>query len=92
MCLPRHLLDTWCDQILRDIFSHSDHLTTSLREVITNMKQRPTFQEQWPEQYLLGLWQGKARILELEERRKSNYNMSNILRRMPMIGDWWDGI
>ncbi len=92
MCLPRNLLDTWCDQILRDIFSHTDHLTTSLREVITNMKQRPTFQEQWPEQYLLGLWQGKARILELEERRKSNYNMSNILRRMPMIGDWWDGI
>ena len=90
MCLPRRLLNDAIDAILDNCAA--DSRTDSLVSVLKNMKELPNFQEQWPEEYLVGLQQGKARILELEERRKSNYNMSNILRRMPMIGDWWDGI
>jgi hypothetical protein len=89
MCLPKDLLDKLINDCLND-----DEISKQrdLVSVLQNMLQRPTFQEQWPEQYLLGIQQGKARILELELRRKDSYTMSDILKYRPEIREWWDGI
>ena len=90
MCLPRRLLNDAIDAILDNCAA--DSRTDSLVSVLKNMKELPNFQEQWPEEYLVGLQQGKARILELESRRKHSYTMSDILKYRPEIGEWWDGI
>jgi hypothetical protein len=85
LALPRELLDTWVDQ-----------LTTStkgaLRDVLLQLKNRPTFQEQWPDQWQAGLRKGKARILELERIRNDQFTMSDILKEHKEVYDWWNDI
>lgn len=90
MCLPRALLNDTIDSILATAVR--DSRTNSLTSVLKNMKELPNFQEQWPEEYLVGLQQGKARILELESRRKDSYTIADILKNRPAVKEWWDGI
>lgn len=89
MCLPRSLLDKLIDDHMKDddIVSQKE-----LVAVLENMRVRPTFQEQWPDDYVYGLWKGKARTLEVESRRKDNYTMADILKLRPEVKEWWDGI
>jgi len=89
MCLPRALLDQLIDDHMKD-----DDVVAQreLTDVLQNMLRRPTFQEQWPDDFVYGLWKGKARILELESRRKGSYTMADILKHRPEIKEWWDGI
>lgn len=89
MCLPRKLLDDTVDDLLVKL--HPEPKARSLFDTLRNMKTLPNFQEQWPEEYLLGLWRGKSRILELEERRGDRYTMDRILGDSAM-GEWWRGI
>lgn len=89
MCLPRKLLDHTIDTLLSKL--DPDPRASSLFDTLKNMKSLPNFQEQWPEEYLLGLWRGKSRILELEERRNDLYTMDKILGDS-LIGEWWRGI
>ena len=89
MSLPRAVLD----EFIRCCFADNAILAQKeLCAVLQNMKDRPTFQEQWPDEYAYGLWRGKARILELESRRKDSYTMENILSLRPDFKEWWDGI
>lgn len=90
LCLPRHLLEPLIDQYLSLLNFNS--LQNSLANTLENLKNRPTFQEQWPDEYIMGLWKGKARIEELESRRQLPYNMQSILDINPKIGDWWRAI
>jgi len=87
LALPRHLLDEWIDEIL-------DQLTGSsaLTDILVQLKTRPTFAEQWPNEYQAGLIKGKRRILELERIRKDVYTMRDILAKRPQVLEWWDSI
>ena len=88
LALPRHLLDEWVDEIL-------DQLKVSggaLRDILVQLKTRPTFAEQWPNEYQAGLIKGKRRILELELIRKDAYTMRDILAKRPQVLEWWDSI
>ena len=86
LALPRHLLDEWIDE----------KLTTGtggpIGEILSQLKLRPTFEEQWPDEYKDGLINGKKRILELEKIRKDVYTMRDILSTRPAILEWWDSI
>jgi hypothetical protein len=90
MSLPRDILD----RFINDCFMDDEIVAQKeLTAVLQNMLRRPTFQEQWPDEYVYGLWQGKARILELESRRKDSYTtMESILRHRADFKEWWDGI
>ena len=83
--LPRELLNPWVDQ-----------LTTStrgaLRDVLLQLKNRPTFQEQWPEEWQAGLSKGKARLLKLEKIRNDSFTMDDILKEHKEVYDWWKDI
>jgi hypothetical protein len=86
LALPRHLLDEWIDE----------KLTTGtggpIGEILSQLKLRPTFEEQWPDEYKAGLIKGKKRILELEKIRKDVYTMRDILSTRPAVLEWWDSI
>lgn len=86
LALPRHLLDKWIDDILHIVDNNA------LRDILVQLKTRPTFAEQWPNEYKEGLIKGKHRILELERIRKDMYTMNDILKERPDVYEWWQSI
>jgi hypothetical protein len=86
LALPRHLLDPWLDELI------NISTITSMREVLQQLKSRPTFDEQWPDSYRAELVKGKARVLKLESIRTSPTSMEAILNARPQVARWWNGI
>jgi hypothetical protein len=86
LALPRELLHPWVDEHI------SGKTTGALRDVLAQLKTRPTFAEQWPDTYKSGLIKGKQRIQRLEEIRKDQYTMEDILAERPEVLKWWKSI
>ena len=63
-----------------------------MRDVLLQLKNRPTFEEEWPDSYAKGLAKGKARVLKLEEIRSQLITMREILSERPEVLKWWDSI
>lgn len=82
LALPRNLLDKWLDELIPTVDG-------ALKDVLVQLKNRPTFAEQWPDQYKAGLQKGKARILKLEQIRTQDLTMTDILSSRQDILDWW---
>ena len=64
----------------------------TMRDVLLQLQSRPTFEEQWPDQYQAGLAKGKARVLKLESIRTAPTDMATILSARPDVKQWWDQI
>ncbi len=86
LALPRELLHNRLDQLI------ADSTTSVMRDLLTQLKQRPTFAEQWPDTYQAALSKGKARVLQLEHIRQDTYTMSDILSADKEIHGWWKSI
>lgn len=86
LALPRHLLNPWLDELIDRCSA------ASMRDVLVQLKTRPTFEEQWPDTYKQSLAGGKARVLKLESIRPSETNMQHILNGRPEIAKWWNEI
>jgi hypothetical protein len=86
LALPRELLDTEVDRLVAVIPDGA------LKDVLVQLKTRPTFEEQWPDTYHKGLAKGKARVLQLESIRGDNYTMEHILQQNPEIYEWWKNV
>jgi len=86
LALPRPLLDRTVDDLV-------DRLPAgALKDVLLQLKQRPTFEEQWPDTWQTGLAKGKARVLKLEQIRGDTLTMADILRPEQDIYDWYQAI
>ena len=85
LALPRHLLDPWIDEL-------AGRSAGAMRDVLLQLKNRPTFAEQWPDTYRAGLAKGRARVLQLESIRTQKITMAEILSARPEIKEWWDQI
>jgi len=60
-----------------------------MRDVLLQLKNRPTFEEQWPDTYRTALVKGKARVLKLESIRTQSITMAEILSHRPAVLEWW---
>ena len=85
LALPRHLLEPWIDEL-------AANATGAMQDVLVQLKNRPTFEEQWPDSYQQGLARGKARVLKLESIRQQKITMNQILESRPDVARWWHGI
>jgi hypothetical protein len=85
LALPRELLEPWLDELIPD--THG-----AMQDILVQLKTRPTFQEQWPDQWQAGLAKGKARVLKLEQIRNDRYTMDDILSERPDVHQWWRSI
>jgi hypothetical protein len=85
LALPRHLLDPWLDELIADT-------SGAIRDVVAQLKNRPTFEEQWPDTYQQSLAQGRARVLQLEQIRTQSITMTDILSARPDVLTWWMNI
>ncbi len=86
LALPQELLHNRLDQLI------ADSTTSVMRELLTQLKNRPTFEQQWPDTYQQALSNGKARVLQLEQIRQDTYTMSDILSQDKEIHGWWKSI
>ena len=86
LALPRDLLHSRVDDLCEDLHAGA------LRNVLQQLKNRPTFQEQWPDSWQAGLAKGKARVLKLEQIRGDIFGISHILQQDKGIYDWWNQI
>jgi len=82
LALPRELLDPWVDEL-------AGRSAGAMRDVLLQLKSRPTFEEQWPDQYQEGLRRGKARVLQLEQIRTQSITLTDILSQRPEVAEWW---
>ena len=85
LALPRHLLDPWVDEL-------AGRSAGAMRDVLLQLKNRPTFEEQWPDTYHAGLAKGRARVLQLEQIRTQSVTMTDILSQRPEVLGWWNEI
>jgi hypothetical protein len=85
LALPRNILDAWIDELV-------PQCSGALADVLLQLKQRPTFEEQWPDAYANGLLSGKTRVLKLESIRANNITMKDIRAARPDVSRWWNGI
>jgi hypothetical protein len=85
LALPRDLLNRRIDEL--------ETLTTgALHDVLQQLKDRPTFEEQWPDSFQKGLAKGKRRVLQLEQIRGDSYTLADILKQDPEIYEWYNSI
>ena len=85
LALPRHLLDPWVDEL-------AGRSVGAMRDVLLQLKNRPCFEEQWPDTYHAGLAKGRARVLQLEKIRTQSVTMTDILAQRPEVLGWWNEI
>jgi hypothetical protein len=85
LALPRELLHPWIDELL-------PATSGAMKDILHQLKTRPTFSEQWPNEYRAGLVKGKNRVLKLESIRPSDVNMQKILSQRPEVEKWWNDI
>jgi hypothetical protein len=64
----------------------------ALRDILVQLKTRPTFEEQWPNEYKKGLARGRDRVLQLENIRTQKITMTEILADRPAVLEWWNNI
>ena len=85
LALPRSLLDPWIDELVPQVDG-------ALRDILVQLKTRPTFEEQWPDSYRQGLANGRDRVLQLERIRTQKITMEQILADRPAVLEWWNKI
>ena len=85
LALPRTLLEPWIDELVPQVDG-------ALRDMLTQLKTRQTFEEQWPDTYRQGLASGRDRVLQLESIRTQKITMAEILADRPAVLEWWNKI
>ena len=86
LALSKHLLHEWVDEILSIVENGP------LTDILVQLKTRPTFAEQWPNEYQKALAKGKRRVLQLEQIRNDSFTMTDVLSDRPQILEWWNSI
>ena len=66
--------------------------TGAMQDVLTQLQNRPTFAEQYPETWQEALAKGKRRVLQLEKIRGDTYTLADILKQDPEIYEWYQAI
>ena len=85
LSLPRPLLEKMVNRLL-------PNTTGAMKDMLIQLLNRPTFQEQWPDQYQASLAQGKARVLKLESIRNDSFTLADILSADSEIIKWYNEI
>lgn len=85
LALTREILDNWVDRTA-PLLSPG-----ALRDVVLQLQQRPTFEEQWPDEYRAALRRGKKRLERIDILRGSG-GLGAILKQDKILHDWYQQI
>jgi len=87
---PRHILDRHLDNLLSYMEPKTTHKQSTLIKTLKEMKNRPTFAEQWPDIYEDQFRNGRHYQQQLDKIRKDLVNMSTIYSSDPELLAWWE--
>lgn len=93
LILPRDILEP----IVNDFIKYArkqgyTHHQQPLMDVLINLLKRPTFEEQWPDEYRRGAQVGKERTQQLEFLRTAPCTLGQILADYPAAARWYNGL
>jgi hypothetical protein len=86
LALPREILNRKVDELTAEL------PRGAMRDILLQLKNRPTFEEQWPNEWQAELAKGKARVLQLEKIRGDTFTLADILAQDLDILKWWNSI
>jgi hypothetical protein len=86
LAMPVEVLHPWLDLLIEESESKV------MRDVLLNLKTRPTFDQKWTGSFQESLAKGKARVLKLESIRSARTGMAEILAAYPPALEWWNQI
>lgn len=94
IALPRELLNDIVDELLDFIEPLADSKQQSLVDVLKQLKNRPVFEETWPDQYKQGWLEGKRKQERIASIRKDHNKLTleQIFSQDKRLLDWWDSI
>ena len=93
LALPRHLLNKKIDEFLAYASDVGyDQSQQPLIDLVQQLKHRPTFEEEWPDDYIQGAVKGKKRVRAIESIRPASCNLEDILKDDKEIYDWYNNI
>ena len=92
LALPKEILHPWIDETVVGLDSAGYPQNSPLRDILIQLKTRPTFQEQWPNEWKQGLAKGKQRVLQLESIRQDKFTLADILKERPKVYEWYQSI
>ena len=87
LAVPRNILNKMVDKRIAEM-----PLGPALTDVLTQLKNRPNIEEQWPDEHKRGLRKGKRRMLTLESIRPNSICFRDIISSCPDTLAWWDSI
>lgn len=95
---PKDILNKILDDNISYIKSKSNNqrLLSSLLNTLVNMKERPSFSEEWSDEYQQGLKNGKHYQTKIKNIRKDGENgtltLEDIYSTEPKLLEWWNNI
>jgi ArsR family metal-binding transcriptional regulator len=86
---PRHILDRKIDEILSSIEPRASIKQRTLIDTLHNMKERKTFQEEWPDEWQQGMKNGNHYHATLDRIRQEPLRIEDIYKQDAELYDWW---
>jgi hypothetical protein len=92
LALPKEILHPWIDELLVSQDPAGCLQNSSLRDILIQLKTRPTFQEQYPDTWQSALAEGKQRMLQSESIRQDKLTLADILSERKDAFEWYQSI
>lgn len=89
---PHSITDPIIDDAIQYCKDANRDTLCPLIDVLTNLKSRPSFCEEWPDTYTHAASKGKTHLLKLEEIRNDKFTMVDILALNTNLLTWWNNI
>jgi hypothetical protein len=86
---PRNILDKKVNELLAYIEPRATDKQQTLVRTLHEMKNRPTFAEQWPDIHEEKFKQGKSYQDTLDRIRQEQYRIEDIYKADNELYDWW---
>ena len=86
---PRHILDRHIDSLLQYMEPRATRRQMTLVNTLREMKNRPTFAEQWPDIHEQQFKNGKGYQDRLDQIRQEQYRLEDIYKLDTELHDWW---
>ena len=86
---PKHILNRKIDELLEYMEPRATHKQDTLINTLREMKQRPSFEEQWPDTYEQKFKNGKGYQDRLDQIRQEQFRIEDIYKDDKELYDWW---
>ena len=86
---PKHILNRHLDELLAYIEPKATPKQQTLVNTLKGMKDRQTFEEQWPETHEEQFFNGRNYQEQLDRIRQEQFRLEDIYKRDPELYEWW---